>query len=123
VIALGVGIGVDYAIYILDRIREEARDLRREEAVIKSLSTTGAAVVFTAVTVVSGIFYWIVGSDLRFNSEMALLLTLLMGGHMVGAVTILPMMIRIFRPRFIAGSEEEQQSAVGGTAAEGARSA
>lgn len=113
VTAVGIGIGVDYAIYILDRIREEARDLPLNEAIVKSLSTTGAAVVFTAVTVVSGIFYWIVGSDLRFNSEMALLLTLLMGGHMVGAVTILPMMIRVFRPKFIAGAHEAEEAVVG----------
>ena len=71
------------------------------EAIVKTLSTTGAAVVFTAITVVAGIFYWIVGSALRFNSEMALLLTLLMGGHMIGAITILPMMIRVFQPTFI----------------------
>ncbi len=123
VTAVGIGIGVDYAIYILDRIREESRDLPLEEAVIKSLSTTGAAVVFTAVTVVAGIFYWIVGSDLRFNSEMALLLTLLMGGHMIGAITILPMMIRIFRPRFITGVHEDRESVVGAAAETSPRSA
>ena len=107
VTAVGIGIGVDYAIYILDRIREEARALPVEQAIVKALSTTGTAVVFTAVTVVFGIFFWIPFSDLRFNSEMALLLTLLMGGHMVGAVTILPMMIRIVRPRFITGAGEQ----------------
>ena len=101
VTAVGIGIGVDYAIYILDRIKEEAQDMTVNEAIVKTLSTTGAAVVFTAITVVAGIFYWIVGSALRFNSEMALLLTLLMGGHMIGAITILPMMIRVFQPTFI----------------------
>ncbi|NIP92818.1 MAG: MMPL family transporter, partial [Akkermansiaceae bacterium] len=108
VTAVGIGIGVDYAIYILDRIKEEATHLPVEDAIVKTLSTTGAAVVFTAVTVVAGIFYWIVGSNLRFNSEMALLLTLLMGGHMIGAITILPMMIRIFKPRFITGDTGAQ---------------
>jgi predicted RND superfamily exporter protein len=117
VTAVGIGIGVDYAIYILDRIREEATHMPVEDAIVKALSTTGAAVVFTAVTVVAGIFYWIVGSNLRFNSEMALLLTLLMGGHMIGAVTILPMMIRIFKPRFITG-DEAAKAAAGETAAE-----
>lgn len=111
VTAVGIGIGVDYAIYILDRIREEATHLPIEDAIVKTLSTTGAAVVFTAVTVVAGIFYWIVGSNLRFNSEMALLLTLLMGGHMIGAITILPMMIRIFKPRFITGETGAKVSA------------
>ncbi len=108
VTAVGIGIGVDYAIYILDRIREEAREMSVNDAIVKTLSTTGAAVVFTAITVVAGIFYWIVGSALRFNSEMALLLTLLMGGHMIGAITILPMMIRIFQPKFIKDQGAEQ---------------
>ena len=107
VTAVGIGIGVDYAIYILDRIKEEANDMSINDAIVKTLSTTGAAVVFTAVTVVAGIFYWIVGSALRFNSEMALLLTLLMGGHMIGAITILPMMIRIFQPKFIKDVSKE----------------
>ena len=112
VTAVGIGIGVDYAIYILDRIREEARSLPVEQAIVKALSTTGAAVVFTAVTVVFGIFFWITSSDLRFNSEMALLLTLLMGGHMVGAVTILPMMIRIVKPRFITGADDDVERTI-----------
>jgi len=71
------------------------------EAIVTTLRTTGAAVVFTAVTVVGGIIYWIPGSELRFNSEMAILLILLMISNMIGAITIVPLLIRIVKPKFL----------------------
>ncbi|MEM7542038.1 MAG: MMPL family transporter [Pseudomonadota bacterium] len=104
VTAVGIGIGVDYAIYMLDRIREEVRHRTIDDAVRVALSTTGAAVLFTAVTVVAGIFYWIPGSSLRFNSEMAMLLSLLMVSNMIGAVTLLPLLVKLFKPSFVMKS-------------------
>jgi predicted RND superfamily exporter protein len=104
VTAVGIGIGVDYAIYMLDRIREEVRHRNINDAVHESLSTTGAAVVFTAVTVVAGIVYWIPGSSLRFNSEMAMLLSLLMVSNMIGSVTLLPLLVKVFKPSFVMKS-------------------
>lgn len=114
VTAVGIGIGVDYVIYVIDRIKEEyahniylagsaAIDKTKElnNAIINALRTTGAAVVFTAITVVGGIIYWIPGSALRFNSEMAILLILLMISNMLGAITIVPLLIRIFKPKFL----------------------
>ncbi|MEW4982271.1 MAG: MMPL family transporter [Cycloclasticus sp.] len=115
VTAVGIGIGVDYVIYVIDRIKEEYHinmlkvgdkiiDKTKElnEAIITTLRTTGAAVVFTAVTVVGGIVYWIPGSALRFNSEMAILLILLMVSNMIGAITIVPLLIRVLKPKFLA---------------------
>jgi predicted RND superfamily exporter protein len=104
VTAIGIGIGVDYAIYMLDRMREEVRHRTLDDAVRVALSTTGAAVLFTAVTVVAGIAYWIVGSSLRFNSEMAMLLTLLMVSNMIGAISLLPLLVKVFKPSFVMKS-------------------
>ncbi|MEH6639225.1 MAG: efflux RND transporter permease subunit [Porticoccaceae bacterium] len=101
VTAVGIGIGVDYAIYVMDRVREEVRDKSLTEAIREMLTTTGSAVLFTAITVVGGIAYWIPGSVLRFNSEMAMLLSLLMISNMIGAITLLPLLIRIFKPKFV----------------------
>ncbi|MDA0823522.1 MAG: MMPL family transporter, partial [Proteobacteria bacterium] len=108
VTAVGIGIGVDYAIYMLDRIREEVRFRSIDEAVHEALATTGAAVLFTAVTVVAGIAYWIYGSSLRFNSEMSMLLSLLMISNMVGSVTLLPLLVKVFKPSFVMKSHLEQ---------------
>ena len=72
-----------------------------------SLSTTGAAVLFTAVMVIAGIIYWIPGSSLRFNSEMAMLLLLLMTSNLIGAVTVLPALVRIIKPRFVLDEHQD----------------
>ena len=103
VTSVGVGLGVDYVIYMLDRIREEARHRTLDEAIVVAMRTTGAAVLFTAAMVVGGIAWWIPLSSLRFNSDMALLLCMVLTSHMIGAVTIIPLLIRLFRPRFITG--------------------
>jgi len=58
-------------------------------------------VLFTAVMVIAGIIYWIPGSSLRFNSEMSLLLCLLMMSNMVGAVTVIPLLVRVLKPGFV----------------------
>ena len=107
VTAVGIGIGVDYAIYMLGRIREEVRHRNIDDAVRVTCSTTGAAVLFTAVTVVAGIFYWIPGSSLRFNSEMAMLLTLLMVSNMIGAISLLPLLVKVFKPSFVMKSSQD----------------
>ena len=113
--AVGVGIGVDYAIYIVDRIRQETARLGDiDEAIRTAIRTTGMAVTFTATTVVGGIFFWGFAS-LRFQSEMAQLLTVLMVINMIGAITIVPAFYSIVRPKvaldqlgeFSARSEEE----------------
>jgi len=122
VTAVGIGIGVDYVIYVIDRIKEEYQaniykagnklvnaSKELNEAIVTTLRTTGAAVVFTAVTVVGGIIYWIPGSALRFNSEMAILLILLMVSNMIGAITIVPLLIRIIKPKFLGKGIERKK--------------
>ncbi|MCP4004390.1 MAG: MMPL family transporter [bacterium] len=114
--AVGVGIGVDYAIYIVDRIRQETAlcgDI--DEAIRRAIRTTGMAVTFTATTVVGGIFFWGF-SSLRFQSEMAQLLTVLMVINMVGAITIVPALYSIVRPNVALKQLEEFEKRKGPTA-------
>jgi hypothetical protein len=110
---VGVGIGVDYAIYIVDRIRQEVAETGGDidEAVRRSVSTTGMAVTFTASTIVGGIVLWSF-SNLRFQAEMAQLLVILMVVNMLGSITIVPAFYSIVKPKFArALLEEEQQRA------------
>jgi predicted RND superfamily exporter protein len=96
--AVGVGVGVDYAIYIVDRIRQEMavhKDL--DEAIRTAVRTTGMAVTFTGTTVVGGIGFWVF-SNLRFQAEMAQLLIVLMAINMLAAVTLVPALYSILRP-------------------------
>jgi hypothetical protein len=98
--SVGLGIGVDYAIYIVDRIQQEMAETGDiDEAVRRAISTTGMAVTFTASTIVGGIVLWSF-SNLRFQAEMAQLLVILMAINMLGAITIVPAFYSIVRPKF-----------------------
>ncbi len=110
--SVGVGIGVDYAIYIVDRIRQEVVDTADiDEAVRRAVRTTGMAVTFTATTIVGGIFLWMF-SNLRFQAEMAQLLVILMVINMLGAITIVPTFYSILRPKVATAllSDEQMQA-------------
>jgi predicted RND superfamily exporter protein len=107
--SVGVGIGVDYAIYIVDRIRQECVDTQDiDEAVRRAVRTTGMAVSFTATTITGGIFLWVF-SDLRFQAEMAYLLVMLMILNMVGAITVVPAFYSILRPKVATALLTEEQ--------------
>jgi predicted RND superfamily exporter protein len=111
--SVGVGIGVDYAIYIVDRIRQEVAETDGDidEAVRRTVSTTGMAVSFTASTIVGGIVLWSF-SSLRFQAEMAQLLAILMVINMLGAITIVPAFYSIIKPKFaqaLLEAEREKQ--------------
>jgi predicted RND superfamily exporter protein len=110
--SVGVGIGVDYAIYIVDRIRQEVAETGGDidEAIRRSIRTTGMAVTFTASTIVGGIFTW-AASSLRFQAEMAQLLVILMIINMIGAITIVPAFYSIIQPSFARGLMREGEGA------------
>ncbi len=90
VVALGVGIGVDYGIYIFSRLREflaEGRPL--DEAYRHTLTITGNGVLFTGITLAVGVATWIF-SPLKFQADMGILLTFMFLVNMVGAIVLLP---------------------------------
>ena len=90
VVALGVGIGVDYGIYIYGRLRthlEEGLDFAA--AYERTLATTGAGVVLTGLTLAAGVATWIV-APLKFQADMGTVLTFMFLVNMVGAVVLLP---------------------------------
>jgi predicted RND superfamily exporter protein len=102
--AIGVGIGVDYAIYIVDRIlQERAGGLDPRAAIERGIRTTGLAIAFTASTLVAGIAFWMPISSLRFTAEMSLLLTILMTVNALGAVLVVPALLRLLPARWVPG--------------------
>jgi predicted RND superfamily exporter protein len=101
VISLGIGLGVDYGIYTVARIRDEVGGgARIEDAITTALRTTGAAVFSTFAVMVGGILPWAF-SPLLFHNEMSVLLIFLMGTNMIAGVLILPAYIAWRQPRFI----------------------
>ena len=90
VIALGVGVGVDYGIYLYDRIEihlEEGKDLHA--AFYEALTERGTAMVFTAVTMTIGVATWAM-SALKFQADMGILLAFMFFLNMLGALFLLP---------------------------------
>jgi hypothetical protein len=99
VVALGVGIGVDYAIYIFARMREAMLSGKTlSESYFIALKTTGIAIFYTALTLAVGVATWIL-SDLKFQADMGLMLTFLFVVNMIAAIVFLPALCRfLLRP-------------------------
>jgi len=90
VIALGVGIGVDYGIYIYGKLEEYLKEgMPFADAYFETLKSTGKAVVFTGLTLGIGVATWAF-SPIKFQADMGLLLTFMFLWNMVGAVVFLP---------------------------------
>ncbi len=91
VVALGVGVGVDYGIYLFERIKHEMHergaDLR--EAFVEALKQRGTASVFTAVTMTLSIATWAF-SSLKFQADMGILLAFMFLVNLLGAILLLP---------------------------------
>lgn len=99
VACVGVGVGIDYGIYLLSRICEEYQD-DWGSALTAALTTTGKAIMFTAAIVVVGITPWYFMSDLKFMADMGLLLVLTMLINMVLALIVLPLLVYLIKPAF-----------------------
>jgi len=99
VVALGVGIGVDYGIYIYHRLRsfrQEGASL--QEAYRHTLAVTGIGVVFTGITLAVGVATWIF-SPLKFQADMGILLTFMFLLNMAGAIVLLPALAFWLHPK------------------------
>lgn len=92
VFVLAVGIGVDYGIYLYERIEVHLREgLLMPEAFSLSMQEEGAAIVYTALTLAAGVGCWVL-SGLKFQADMGWLLAFLVLANAVAAITILPAM-------------------------------
>ncbi|MCZ4336405.1 efflux RND transporter permease subunit [Shewanella colwelliana] len=96
VIALGVGIGVDYGIYILSTMAVKLRDgMPVQQAYHQALIERGSAVIFTGLTLAIGVSTWFF-SALKFQMDMGILLTFMFLVNMLGAIIILPAIGAVF---------------------------
>jgi predicted RND superfamily exporter protein len=99
VVALGVGVGVDYGIYLFERIRHaQASGADLEQAVLEALRQRGAASMFTALTMTVAVLTWL-GSSLQFQSDMGLLLAFMFIVNLLGALLLLPALAALLLKR------------------------
>lgn len=107
VVALGVGIGVDYALYILSVVLFWLkRGASLKEAYFQALNFTGRVVVFTGVTLSLGVITWTL-SPIKFQADMGLLLTFMFFCNMVVALVLVPALASLLlQPKHFQASDQ-----------------
>jgi len=91
VVALGVGVGVDYGIYLFERMKHEVHERNHSlrDAFVEALRQRGTASIFTAVTMTVSVASWGF-SSLKFQADMGVLLAFMFLVNMVAAILLLP---------------------------------
>ncbi len=102
VIALGIGFGDDFGIYIVSRLKDELQERRGslKEALIESMSTSGKAVFFTGLTLTIGIATWMF-SPILMQVRLGALLGFFIFFNVIGTLMVLPSMIMTVKPKFL----------------------
>lgn len=111
VAALGIGLGVDYAFYIVDSIRENmgktlgpVSQAQLAAAIAKAMNTAGRGVLITASALIVSVVLWSL-SSLRFQAEMGVLMAIWLFVSSASALLLVPAMVFVFRPAFVLGQE------------------
>lgn len=103
--AMAVGIGADYEIYLIFRLREEYRKRRNiEEAIRITLQTSGKAIIYVAMAVGAG--YGLLAFTGLYLHMEGILVPLAMVTSCLGALAILPAMVIVFKPKFVFDEQE-----------------
>jgi predicted RND superfamily exporter protein len=90
VIALGVGIGVDYALYLLSmQLTYQRQGMPLGEAYQKAVQFTGKVVGLVGITLAGGVVTWSL-SPIKFQADMGILLTFMFIWNMIGALILIP---------------------------------
>ena len=117
--AMAVGIGADYAIYLLFRLREElSRGVDLDEALHRALLTSGKAILFVATAIAVG--YGLLGlTGFLFHLRLGALVAMAMLVSAGCTLVLLPAVVAVIRPRFL-GSEQPVAEGVDSVRAAGA---
>ncbi len=103
VVALGVGLGIDYGLYVVENIQEAVYAGQSPEAsVAHGIRSAGKGVLVTGFTMSLGLAFWWF-SFLRFQAEMGLLLLFWLTISMLGGLILLPAFLAHFKPQFVFG--------------------
>jgi len=90
VVALGVGIGVDYAIYLLSvQLAQQRAGLSLTESYRRAVAFSGKVVALIGVTLAAGVVTWF-WSPIKFQADMGILLTFMFLCNMIGALILVP---------------------------------
>jgi predicted RND superfamily exporter protein len=98
VIALGVGIGVDYALYLLSvQLAQQRSGASLAQAYKKAVQFTGKVVALVGITLAAGVVTWAF-SPIKFQADMGILLTFMFLWNMLGALILIPALSHLLLP-------------------------
>jgi uncharacterized protein len=99
--AMAVGVGADYAIYVIYRLREEMRRHGdQDKALLVTLGTAGKAVVYVALAVGAG-YSVLMLTGFGMHARLGFLVAIAMAVSCLAAIIILPAMLYVSRPGFV----------------------
>jgi predicted RND superfamily exporter protein len=102
VVALGIGFGDDFGIYIVSRVKDELQEGggNLKDALIEAMSTSGKAVFFTGLSLTIGIAAWVF-SPILMQVRLGALLGFFIFFNVIGTLAVLPSMIMTVKPKFL----------------------
>ncbi|MFH0727674.1 MAG: MMPL family transporter [Pseudomonadota bacterium] len=113
VIALGVGIGVDYALYLLSVMLGHLSAGRTlSDAYYRSLLFTGKVVILVGVTLSASVVTWAF-SPIKFQADMGVMLAFMFLWNMLGSLILLPSLARFLLPRHARGVKADSRNTAG----------
>jgi hypothetical protein len=111
VVALGVGIGVDYALYLLSvQLARQRAGVPLAQAYAEALKFTGKVVALVGITLAAGVLTWAL-SPIKFQADMGVLLAFMFLWNMVGAVVLIPALSAVLMPGEVAAGARTMRAA------------
>ena len=109
VISVGLGIGVDFGVYLYARFQEEYKNFNDyDSAILTGCITAGKGITYTALTMVVPLYLWYFISSLRFQGEMGLFLAIILTVNFLAVMIFHPAIVHKLRPKFITKMTMEE---------------
>lgn len=115
--ALGIGLGVDYAFYVVDEIREELhKGNTLFSSIENSLLSAGRGVLVTAATLITSVVIWYF-SSIRFQAEMGMLMALWLFISATSSLLLMPALVVVLKPAFVFNRNGHKRAEISAAAA------
>lgn len=98
--AVGVGIGVDFSVYLYSRYKEEyaiRKDMKTN--LIKGAESVGRAILFIALVMIIPLSIWGFLAEIRFQAQMGMFYALIFFVNLIFSLTFQPAIVSIFGKR------------------------
>ncbi len=105
VAAIGIGLGIDYGIYMLGRIVEEYQ-IRKDmkDTITFTMTQVGEPIILTSLGMIGGLIVWVV-SPLMFQATMGFFLAVILLLNMLGGLLLVTSFVAVLKPKFVTGQE------------------